>query len=74
MKFKLRNIWKAPMATLIAIGILSVFIGLRVGKFIESAELATVTAVILPLAFSDPFSEIKKPHRHRDIYSKEEEL
>lgn len=64
MKLKLKNVWKAPIATLIAIGILAVFIGLRVGKFIESSDLATISVIILPLAFSDPFSEIKNPNHH----------
>jgi hypothetical protein len=61
MTLKVKKLWKAPIATLLAIGILSVFIGLRVGKFIESTDLVTITVLIIPLAFSDPFSEIKKP-------------
>lgn len=60
MKFTLKNLWKAPISTLIGVVLISVFTGLLLGKFVEAESYVVLMTTTLPFTFSDPFGERKK--------------
>lgn len=55
----LKNFTNAPKSTILAVFLLSVFIGLKIGKFIEAETFGTLSALVIPLAFTDLLKERK---------------
>lgn len=61
MKFKFSNILKAPVSSMLGVLVIAVLTGLLLGKFLDGTGYVALMTTTIPLVFSDPFGEKKKP-------------
>lgn len=57
----MKNIYKAPKSTILALLMILSFVLLKHYTVIDSEVFGTLTAIVIPLAFSDILREKKTP-------------